>query len=246
VRPFAKIAFTWGGTRTLASGAIARDMTDAETLVIVEFVPHGKQTEVVITHHGLATELLRDGHNEGLKICLDNLEGFSFASGQMVAGAAIWLRATSYGIGRVELRPIRVHRVDQAAEPVLVERVAARLHVVAVLRRRMAAAVRPPAILGFRGGEGSWMVSAQRLSPAKLTVECGSRGCCVQCQRLAYLQIDLTDPDFHAITLAQFRVIRAETTKLLAEAVTARELHPCDISALARLIQQINDGAMLS
>ena len=28
---------------------------------------------------------------------------------------------------------------------------------------------------------------------------------------LAYLQIDLTDPDFHAITLAQFRVIRDET-----------------------------------
>jgi uncharacterized protein YndB with AHSA1/START domain len=76
VRPFEKIAFAWGGTRTLASGAIAQDMTDAETLVIVEFVPHGKQTEKVITHHGLATKLLRDGHNGGWKICLDNLEGF--------------------------------------------------------------------------------------------------------------------------------------------------------------------------
>jgi AcrR family transcriptional regulator len=63
---------------------------------------------------------------------------------------------------------------------------------------------------------------------------------------LAYLQIDLTDPDFHAITLAQFRAIRDETKKLLDEAVSARELQPCDTLALARLIQQTNDGAMLS
>jgi AcrR family transcriptional regulator len=63
---------------------------------------------------------------------------------------------------------------------------------------------------------------------------------------LAYLQIDLTDPDFHAITLAQFRTIRAETKKLLDEAVAARELRPCDTAELARLIQHINDGAMLS
>jgi AcrR family transcriptional regulator len=63
---------------------------------------------------------------------------------------------------------------------------------------------------------------------------------------LAYLQIDLTDDDFHDVTLAQFRAIRAETKKLLDEAVTARELRPCDTAELARLIQQINDGAMLS
>jgi AcrR family transcriptional regulator len=63
---------------------------------------------------------------------------------------------------------------------------------------------------------------------------------------LAYLQIDLTDPDFHAITLAQFRAIRAETKKLLDEALAARELRPCNTSALARLIQHVNDGAMLS
>ena len=63
---------------------------------------------------------------------------------------------------------------------------------------------------------------------------------------LAYLQIDLTDPDFHAITLAQFRAIRAETKKLLDQAVAARELRPCDTAEIARLIQQANDGAMLS
>jgi AcrR family transcriptional regulator len=63
---------------------------------------------------------------------------------------------------------------------------------------------------------------------------------------LAYLQIDLTDPDFHAITLAQFRALRAETQKLLDEAVAARELRKCNTEELARLIQHVNGGAMLS
>jgi AcrR family transcriptional regulator len=62
---------------------------------------------------------------------------------------------------------------------------------------------------------------------------------------LAYLQVDLTDPDFHAITLAQFRAFRAETTRLLDEAVAARELRACDTQELACLLQQLNGGAML-
>jgi AcrR family transcriptional regulator len=62
---------------------------------------------------------------------------------------------------------------------------------------------------------------------------------------LAYLQIDLTDSEFRAITLAQFRAIRDETRKLLDEAVAAREIVKCDTAALARLIQQVNGGSML-
>jgi AcrR family transcriptional regulator len=63
---------------------------------------------------------------------------------------------------------------------------------------------------------------------------------------LAYLQVDLTDPEFHAITLAQFRVIRDETRKLLEAAVAAHELKRCDTAQLARLIQHTNGGAMLA
>jgi AcrR family transcriptional regulator len=62
---------------------------------------------------------------------------------------------------------------------------------------------------------------------------------------LAYLQIDLTDPEFRAITLAQFRAIREETRKLLDESVGAREIVKCDTARLARLIQQVNGGSML-
>ena len=62
---------------------------------------------------------------------------------------------------------------------------------------------------------------------------------------LAYLQIDLTDPEFRAVTLAQFRAIREETRKLLDEAMAAREIVKCDTARLARLIQQVNGGSML-
>jgi AcrR family transcriptional regulator len=62
---------------------------------------------------------------------------------------------------------------------------------------------------------------------------------------LAYLQVDLVDPEFHAITLAQFTAIRDETKKLLDNAVAADELKRCDTTALARLVQQVNGGAML-
>jgi AcrR family transcriptional regulator len=62
---------------------------------------------------------------------------------------------------------------------------------------------------------------------------------------LAYLQIDLSDPEFRAVLLQQFVTTRAETKKLLDEAIAARELKPCDTAALARLVQQVNGGAML-
>jgi AcrR family transcriptional regulator len=62
---------------------------------------------------------------------------------------------------------------------------------------------------------------------------------------LAYLQIDLIDPEFHSITLAQFTAIRDETRNLLEDAVEAGELKSSSTVELAQLIQQVNDGAML-
>ena len=63
---------------------------------------------------------------------------------------------------------------------------------------------------------------------------------------LSYLQNDLTDPDFRAITLDQFTRIEKETHKLLDEAVRARELARCNTAELARLIQTTNGGSMIA
>jgi AcrR family transcriptional regulator len=62
---------------------------------------------------------------------------------------------------------------------------------------------------------------------------------------LAYLQIDLTDDEFHTILLAQSVTMHHETKKLLDHAIDVGELKPCDTGALARLIQQVNGGSML-
>ena len=93
---------------------------------------------------------------------------------------------------------------------------------------------------------------AKHKSPLKALVELYADGTAfaptpeAMANGLAYLQIDLTDPDFHAITLAQFGAIRDETRKLLEEAVAAGELRRCDTAELARLIQHVNGGAMLA
>jgi AcrR family transcriptional regulator len=81
----------------------------------------------------------------------------------------------------------------------------------------------------------------------ELSVECSGFAATPEsmANHLAYLQIDLTDPEFHAILLTQYVTTRDETRKLLDDAVSARELKPCDTADLARLVQQVNGGAML-
>jgi AcrR family transcriptional regulator len=92
---------------------------------------------------------------------------------------------------------------------------------------------------------------AKHKSPVKtlieLYVQCSSFASTPESMAngLAYLQNDLTDPEFHAITLAQFKAMRREVRKLLDEAVAAGELRPCDTGQLARLFQQVNGGSML-
>lgn len=61
---------------------------------------------------------------------------------------------------------------------------------------------------------------------------------------LAYLQIDLTDPEFYAVLLAQSVKLHQETKKLLDRAVAVGQLRPCDTAALASLVQQVDSGAM--
>jgi AcrR family transcriptional regulator len=92
---------------------------------------------------------------------------------------------------------------------------------------------------------------AQYGSPLKtiseLFVQCSSFAATPESMAngLAYLQIDLADPEFHAVLLKQSMSVRDETKQLLDDAVTAHELKPCNTAELARLVQQVNSGAML-
>ena len=63
---------------------------------------------------------------------------------------------------------------------------------------------------------------------------------------LAFLVMDLTDPEFHRHTLEQSRAYAAELKGLLDDAVIAKELAPCDTGALARLVGEVTHGALVT
>jgi hypothetical protein len=63
---------------------------------------------------------------------------------------------------------------------------------------------------------------------------------------LAFFQIDLSDPEFHALALEYSRRVRAGYRALLDEAVRAGELNACDTATLARALQGVAAGSLLN
>jgi AcrR family transcriptional regulator len=63
---------------------------------------------------------------------------------------------------------------------------------------------------------------------------------------LAFLQMDLTDPEFYEATLKQGRDTHIQIRELLDEAVAARELVPGDTERLARAVHDVYTGAVLN
>ncbi|MFN2565258.1 MAG: TetR family transcriptional regulator [Gemmatimonadaceae bacterium] len=64
---------------------------------------------------------------------------------------------------------------------------------------------------------------------------------------LAYLQLDLTDPDFNRHTMAQARATRAALRELVTAAVVAGELAPgVDPDRLARTIEVTVGGSLMA
>jgi AcrR family transcriptional regulator len=62
---------------------------------------------------------------------------------------------------------------------------------------------------------------------------------------LAFLQTDLSDPDFYAIMLENSRRIVDGYRRLLDDAVAARELVPCDTARLARAVDALAGGSLI-
>jgi AcrR family transcriptional regulator len=63
---------------------------------------------------------------------------------------------------------------------------------------------------------------------------------------LAFLQIDVSDPDFHRYMLEMSRKTEAGYRALLDEAIEAGEVVPCDTGRLARAISAISGGSLIS
>jgi AcrR family transcriptional regulator len=63
---------------------------------------------------------------------------------------------------------------------------------------------------------------------------------------LAFLQIDLSDPEFHQLALAYTTTVREEIKRLLDAAVEAGELDATDTSRLAQSVQTTHSGARIT
>lgn len=62
---------------------------------------------------------------------------------------------------------------------------------------------------------------------------------------LAFLQMDLTDPDFHRLALKSGDVMHAEVRRLVTEAVKAGEITGAHVDSLARALQAALHGSMV-
>jgi AcrR family transcriptional regulator len=63
---------------------------------------------------------------------------------------------------------------------------------------------------------------------------------------LAFLQLDLSDPDFHELAVAHARGLRKAIRALLDSAVSAGELADTDTASLARRVQVVYNGALVT
>lgn len=63
---------------------------------------------------------------------------------------------------------------------------------------------------------------------------------------IAFLHLDLMDPEFHRYAKAQAAALRWEIERLLAEAVRRREVATPDVRLLARAVQVAYNGALLT
>lgn len=63
---------------------------------------------------------------------------------------------------------------------------------------------------------------------------------------LAFLQMDVTDPDFQRLAEAHARHTIEGYRRLLAEAVAAKELRPTDTARLARAVSAVAGGSLIN
>ena len=64
--------------------------------------------------------------------------------------------------------------------------------------------------------------------------------------QLAFLQVDLSDPEFHALALAHTSGVRDAIRELLDAAASAGELGDADTARLAQAVQTTYNGALIT
>ena len=107
----------------------------------------------------------------------------------------------------------------------------------------------------FSGGTGEMFAELRRghrspLAALRAYSDCMSHMAATPAafaRNFAYLQIDLTDPDFRRHLVKHARATRLELQRLIKEAIDAKELSPdANARQLARIVEAVVNGSMLS
>ena len=107
----------------------------------------------------------------------------------------------------------------------------------------------------FSGGAGEMFAELRRAHRSPLAALRAYSDCMAHlaanpaafARNFAYLQIDLTDPDFRKPLSTHAAAARLELQKLIKEAIDAKELSPhTNAKQLARTIEAVVGGSMLS
>lgn len=65
-------------------------------------------------------------------------------------------------------------------------------------------------------------------------------------RHLAFLQLELADPEFHRHILQHAEIAREQIRRLLTAAIEHSELRPCDTTALARALHVTYNGTLIT
>jgi AcrR family transcriptional regulator len=155
------------------------------------------------------------------------------------------LAATARAVGRVG--PSRLTLADVAAEAgvapaTLVQRFGSKRGLLLALAREGGAS-EGEQMAAIRGAHASPLDALRAVADCLTGMATSPEGLA---NHLAFLCIDLTDGDFHRHALEHAHAFQGELKALLDAAVDAGELAGCETGGLARLIQELLHGALVT
>ena len=113
-----------------------------------------------------------------------------------------------------------------------------------LLAHAEAAATRVDDVFNKVRGRSPTALSALRAALLELTAGIGSRD--VIANNLAFLHLDLTDPEFGAHAATQSRLFRRAITQLVDEAISDGEINPASAAELADTLYTVYNGALVT
>lgn len=145
-------------------------------------------------------------------------------------------------VGPAQLTLTHVGREAGLSPATLLQRFGSKRGLLLALAQRAPTAVAEP----FHGARVAHASPLAALSAALVQTAAVVASPEAMANSLAFLQIELSDPDFHRHALAHANAFRREVAGLLDAAIAAGELCPCTTERLARAVHTAYNGTLVT